>query len=80
MGVERSRLPFIVVPPRKNPHDGRKFPVPFALTLIVVWSRLVPRVPGYIVALVAGTAMAAFLDLDVDAPSSCAVRYRSRPA
>src|SRR5262245_1229143 len=37
-----------------------------ALLLILVWSRLVPRVPGYIVALVAGTAAAAALHLPVE--------------
>jgi SulP family sulfate permease len=37
-----------------------------SLLLIVFWSRLVPRVPGYIVALVAGTAAAAFIHLPVD--------------
>jgi SulP family sulfate permease len=30
-----------------------------SLALIVVWTRLVPRVPGYIVALVAGTVVVA---------------------
>ena len=34
--------------------------------LIVVWNRFVPRVPGYIVALVAGTAIAAALQLPID--------------
>ena len=36
------------------------------LTLIVVWNRLVPRVPGYIVALVAGTAVVTALQLPLD--------------
>jgi sulfate permease, SulP family len=36
------------------------------LILIVVWNRLVPRVPGYIVALVAGTAVAAMAQLPVE--------------
>jgi SulP family sulfate permease len=35
------------------------------LVLIVVWNRLVPRVPGYIAALVGGTAAAALLGLPV---------------
>ncbi len=38
--------------------------------LIVVWNRLVPRVPGYIVALVAGTALAAAFALPVDTVGS----------
>jgi SulP family sulfate permease len=37
-----------------------------SLALIVVWTRLVPRVPGYIVALVAGTAVVAAAGLPVD--------------
>ncbi len=36
------------------------------LILIVVWNRLVPRVPGYIVALVAGTVLAAAAQLPID--------------
>ena len=36
------------------------------LVLIVVWNRLVPRVPGYIVALVAGTVVAVATNLPVD--------------
>jgi SulP family sulfate permease len=36
------------------------------LALILVWSRFVPRVPGYIVALVAGTSAAALLQLPVE--------------
>lgn len=41
-----------------------------ALTLILVWSRLVPRLPGYIVALAAGTVAAALLHLPVDTVGS----------
>jgi SulP family sulfate permease len=37
-----------------------------SLALIIVWSRLVPRVPGYIVALVAGTAVVVAAHLPVD--------------
>jgi SulP family sulfate permease len=36
------------------------------LVLIVVWNRLVPRVPGYIVALVAGTILVAVAQLPVE--------------
>jgi SulP family sulfate permease len=36
------------------------------LALIVVWNRLVPRVPGYIVALAAGTIVAAVANLPVE--------------
>ena len=36
------------------------------LVSIVVWNRLVPRVPGYVVALVAGTAVAAIGQLPVE--------------
>ena len=36
------------------------------LVLILVWNRLVPRVPGYIVALVAGTVAVGALSLPVD--------------
>jgi SulP family sulfate permease len=36
-----------------------------ALAMLVVWNRVVVRVPGYIVALVAGTVAAASLQLDV---------------
>ena len=36
------------------------------LTLIVVWNRAVPRVPGYIVALVAGTVVVAVLQLPLE--------------
>src|SRR3954447_7043213 len=34
--------------------------------VIVVWNRLVPRVPGYIVALVTGTVVATAAGLQVD--------------
>jgi len=34
--------------------------------MIVVWNRLVPRVPGYIVALVTGTLIATVMDLPVE--------------
>jgi len=37
-----------------------------ALLVIVVWNRLVPRVPGYIVALVGGTLVTAALGLPVE--------------
>jgi sulfate permease, SulP family len=37
-----------------------------ALILVLVWSRLVPRVPGYIVALVVGTLAASVLRLPVE--------------
>ena len=40
--------------------DHRRWP-PVSLVAIVVWNRFVPRVPGYIVALVGGTAVAALL-------------------
>jgi SulP family sulfate permease len=36
------------------------------LVLIIVWNRLVPRVPGYIVALVAGTIVVAVAQLPVE--------------
>jgi SulP family sulfate permease len=36
------------------------------LVLIVVWNRLVPRVPGYIVALVGGTAVVAAAQLPIE--------------
>jgi SulP family sulfate permease len=36
------------------------------LVLIIVWNRLVPRVPGYIVALVAGTAVVAMVNLPLE--------------
>ena len=37
-----------------------------ALALILVWNRLVPRVPGYVVALLAGSLLAGALGLSVD--------------
>ena len=37
-----------------------------ALTTIVVWNRLVPRVPGYVVALVGGTVVASLAGFSVD--------------
>ena len=40
------------------------------LVLILVWNRLVPRIPGYVVALVAGTVAAAALQLPVDTVGS----------
>jgi SulP family sulfate permease len=36
------------------------------LVLIVVWNKLMPRIPGYIVALVTGTAIAAALQLPLE--------------
>jgi SulP family sulfate permease len=47
------------------------------LVTIVVWNRLVPRVPGYIVALVGGTAAAALLGLSVETIGS---RFGGIPA
>jgi SulP family sulfate permease len=47
------------------------------LVAIVVWNRIVPRVPGYIVALVGGTAAAAVLGLSVDTIGS---RFGGIPA
>jgi sulfate permease, SulP family len=47
------------------------------LTLIVVWNRLVPRVPGYIVALVAGTAVVAVAQLPLETIGS---RFGGIPA
>ena len=47
------------------------------LVLIVVWNRLLPRVPGYIVALVAGTAVAAVAQLPVETIGS---RFGGIPA
>src|SRR5688572_4801702 len=47
------------------------------LVLIVVWNRLVPRVPGYIVTLVAGTAVAAAAQLPVETIGS---RFGGIPA
>jgi SulP family sulfate permease len=48
-----------------------------SLALILVWTRLVPRVPGYIVALVGGTAAVALLGLDIDTVGS---RFGGIPA
>jgi sulfate permease, SulP family len=36
------------------------------LILIVVWNRLVPRIPGYIVALIAGTAIVSVMQLPLE--------------
>ncbi len=47
------------------------------LLLIVVWNRLVPRVPGYIVALVGGTAVAVAAQLPVETIGS---RFGEIPA
>ena len=47
------------------------------LLLIVVWNRLVPRIPGYIVALVGGTAMVVALQLPLDTIGS---RFGGIPA
>jgi SulP family sulfate permease len=47
------------------------------LVLILVWNRLLPRVPGYIVALVAGTAAAAGAGLQVETIGS---RFGGIPA
>jgi SulP family sulfate permease len=47
------------------------------LVLIVAWNRLLPRVPGYIVALVAGTAVAALAQLPVETIGS---RFGGIPA
>jgi SulP family sulfate permease len=47
------------------------------LTLIIVWNRLVPRVPGYIVALVAGTVIVAALGLQVE---TIGIRFGGIPA
>jgi SulP family sulfate permease len=47
------------------------------LVTIVVWNRIVPRVPGYIVALVGGTAAAALLGLSVETIGS---RFGGIPA
>ncbi|MGH8188746.1 MAG: SulP family inorganic anion transporter, partial [Steroidobacteraceae bacterium] len=41
-----------------------------SLALILVWTRLVPRVPGYIVALIGGTAAVAVLGVDIDTVGS----------
>ena len=47
------------------------------LATVVVWNRLVPRVPGYIVALVGGTAVAALAGLSVETIGS---RFGGIPA
>jgi SulP family sulfate permease len=47
------------------------------LTLIIVWNRLVPRVPGYIVALVAGTVVVAAVGLPLE---TIGVRFGGIPA
>jgi SulP family sulfate permease len=47
------------------------------LTLIIVWNRLVPRVPGYIVALVAGTAVVAVAGLPLE---TIGIRFGGIPA
>ena len=47
------------------------------LALIVVWNRFVPRIPGYIVALVAGTVMVALTHLPVETIGS---RFGGIPA
>jgi SulP family sulfate permease len=47
------------------------------LTLIIVWNRLVPRVPGYIVALVAGTAVVAAAGLPLE---TIGIRFGGIPA
>jgi SulP family sulfate permease len=47
------------------------------LVLIVVWNRMVPRVPGYIVALVGGTIAAAVVQLPVETIGS---RFGGIPA
>jgi sulfate permease, SulP family len=47
------------------------------LVLIVVWNRFVPRVPGYIVALVGGTVVAALAQLPVETIGS---RFGGIPA
>ena len=47
------------------------------LATIVVWNRLVPRVPGYVVALVGGTIVASVAGLSVDTISS---RFGGIPA
>ena len=48
-----------------------------ALVLLLAWNRVVVRVPGYIVALVAGTVVAAVFQLDVDTVGS---RFGAIPA
>ena len=47
------------------------------LALIIVWNRLVPRVPGYIVALVAGTVIVAAAGLQVE---TIGIRFGGIPA
>ena len=47
------------------------------VALIVVWNRMVPRVPGYIVALIAGTAIATLMDLPAETIGS---RFGGIPA
>jgi SulP family sulfate permease len=47
------------------------------LALIIVWNRLVPRVPGYIVALVAGTVIVAAVGLQVE---TIGIRFGGIPA
>jgi sulfate permease, SulP family len=47
------------------------------LALIVIWNRLVPRIPGYIVALVAGTVVVALSHLPVETIGS---RFGGIPA
>ena len=47
------------------------------LTLIIVWNRLVPRVPGYIVALVAGTVVVAAAGLPLE---TIGIRFGGIPA
>ena len=47
------------------------------LALIIVWNRLVPRVPGYIVALVAGTVVVAVANLPLE---TIGIRFGGIPA
>ena len=47
------------------------------LALIIVWNRLVPRVPGYIVALLAGTVIVAAAGLQVE---TIGIRFGGIPA
>ena len=47
------------------------------VALIVIWNRLLPRIPGYIVALVAGTAVVAAADLPLETIGS---RFGGIPA
>jgi SulP family sulfate permease len=46
------------------------------LALILVWNRLVPRVPGYIVALVTGTVAVALAGLPVETIGSPSAAFR----